>query len=445
MEFKNFKIEHVIDLNHSSKKVIKSINANQGLIKTFLNEKKNIHSIQSYVREINRIVLEAKSSNDKKLCIVKRILMNEAFTNVLNAFRNSDVLIRACKIRNKYAIKWLLTMNINSCVQDEKGMTALMYAAKDSKLSYVVKYLISDGDCINISDNNGDTALFHAVNNMASFKELLNTNININHLNYNNETILIYCCKNQILKPIKYLIKIPQLDINAFDVQEKTAVMYLAENGEYKGIRYLGSRNCKLNIINQYNESALSLLLRNLYTEQNQDICDKYYRTIVELVELGCNFNIPVDNEGNTAIMVFILVKDYTSLQYILKHGKDIDLSIKNYHGQDAQYLLREQQRNLISEYPFYNSVFIRELRKNINLDDILSSYFEGENIPTEMTENYYSYLNNDFYTFRTTKYMELVGKDVYSEGARKYGGKGHSEHFSIVFIIAIIATMALF
>jgi len=371
------------------------------------------------------------------------------FFNLLEAFRNSDVLIRACRIRNKCALKWLLTMNINSCVQDEYGMTALMYAVQDPKLSFVVKHLISDHDCLNISDNNGETALFHAVHNMSSFKELLNTNININHLNYNNENILIYCCKNQILKPIKYLVKIADLDINAFDIQEKTAAMYLAENGEYKGIRYLGKRNCRLNFINQYNESALSLLLKNLYTEKNEDICDKYYHTIVEFVELGCNFNIPVDYDGNTAIMVFIIVKDYTSLQYVLKHGKDIDLSIKNYNGEDAEYLLHKQQsnyqRNLTHEFPFINSEFIRELKSNHNLDDILSTFFqEGENIPNDFPENYYSYISNDFYRFNTTKYMESVGKDIYSDGARKYEGKGHSEHFSVVFIVAIIATMAI-
>jgi ankyrin repeat protein len=448
MEFENFKMEHIIDLNNSSKKVVKSINANQGLIKTYLNEKRNIQSIQNYVNEINRIVLEAKSSNDKKLCIVKKILMNEALLNVLEAFRNSDVFIRACRIRNKYALKWLLTMNINSCVQDENGMTALMYAVQDPKLSFVVKHLISDSDCLNISDKNGETALFHAVHNITSFKLLLKTNINVNHLNYNNETVLIYCCKNQILKPIKYLIKIANLNVNALDVQEKTAAMYLAENGEYKGIQYLGRRNCKLNFINQYNESALSLLLKNLYTEKNEEFCDKYYRTIVELVELGCNFNIPVDYDGNTAIMVFIIVKDYTSLQYVLKYGKDIDLSIQNYNGQTAEYFIRQQQRNyrrnLINEYPFLTSEVIRDLKSNINLDDILSSFFQGENIPDEVYENCYSYLSNDFYIFNTTKYMKSVGKDIYSEGARKYEGKGHSEHFSFMFIVAIVAAVAL-
>ena len=449
MEFENFKIEHIINLNDSSKKVLKSINANQVLIKAFLNDKRNSQSIQNYVNEINRIVLETKSTNDKKFIIIKKILMNDAFFSLLEAFRNSDVLIRACRIRNKCALKWLLTMNINSCVQDEYGMTALMYTVQDPKLSFVVKHLLTDNDCLNISDNNGDTALFYAVNNISCFKELLNTKINVNHLNYNNENILIYCCKNQILKPIKYLIKTTNIDINAFDIQEKTAAMYLAENGEYKGIRYLGKRNCILDFINQYNESALSLLIQNLYTKKNEDNCDKYYRTIVEFVELGCNFNIPVDDEGNTAIMVFIIVKDYTSLQYVLKYANNIDLSIQNYNGEDAQYLLRKQQynheRNLVNEFPFINSGFIRELKSNKNLDDILSTFFQGENIPREIQENYCSYINNDFYRFKTTKYMESVGKDIYSEGAKKYEGKGHSEHFSALFIIAIIATMAIF
>lgn len=53
--------------------------------------------------------------------------------------KKSDALIRACKNGNKNACSWILTMVIDPCVQDESGMTALMYATKNSSLISIVK------------------------------------------------------------------------------------------------------------------------------------------------------------------------------------------------------------------------------------------------------------------------------------------------------------------
>ncbi|ORX53311.1 ankyrin [Piromyces finnis] len=451
MEFENFKIEHVIDFNNSStKKAVKSINANKVLIKTFFNEKRNIQAIQNFIYEIYRIVIETKTSNNKKLCVIRKILMHEAFANVLETLKNSDILIRACRIGNKYAIKWLLPLNINSCVQDEYGMTALMYAVQDPKLLFAVKYFISDGNSLNMSDNNGETALFHAVNTMSSFKELLDSDIDINHLNYNNESVLIYCCKNHLLKPIKYLSRVRNINVNVRDTQEKTAAMYLAENGDYKGIHYIGKRNCRINYINPYHESVLSLLLKNLYTEGKEEYCENYYRTIIELVKLDCDFNIPIDDDGNTAIMIFIIVKDYYSLHYVLGHSKNIDLSIKNLKGQDAKYILCKQHRHNrdIYKYPFFSYRFVKDFQSNCDFEEEEEeeplSYFTPENI-SEILDNYSFYEKDHFYSFKITNTMEFLGKDIYNEKNTGYEGKGHSERFSLMFIVALIVTISLF
>ncbi|OUM63991.1 hypothetical protein PIROE2DRAFT_60957 [Piromyces sp. E2] len=248
-----------------------------------------------------------------------------------------------CREGKKDVIKWLLTMDINSTVKDEFGMTALMYAAEKPNLLFVVKHFVARNDtrCLNIRDNHGENALFHSLYNKNAFVELLKSDIDINQVNNNNETILLYCCKYSIYEPIPLITDTQKINGNIVDNEERTAVMYLAEKARNTEIPCL-YKYTDFDYINKKNESILSIVIKNIYTiksvNEPHTFC-KYSGIIVMLNNLGCNLNLPIDDDENTALMVFMIKPDYPALNYMLKRGQNLDLSLKNKYGENASSL----------------------------------------------------------------------------------------------------------
>eukprot|EP00833_Pecoramyces_ruminatium_P011720 jgi/Orpsp1_1/1185752/evm.model.c7180000095073.1 len=114
--FNKFEEELLFDLKTKNKKnIINNINKNRQSIQAYLGANGELKTIEYFVYLIKNIIL----STENNFKIIKKVLNHEVFNNVLEIFRNSDILINACKTKNKLAIKWLLTMKINYCVQDE--------------------------------------------------------------------------------------------------------------------------------------------------------------------------------------------------------------------------------------------------------------------------------------------------------------------------------------
>ncbi|KAG4100012.1 hypothetical protein H8356DRAFT_1352956 [Neocallimastix lanati (nom. inval.)] len=121
---------------------------------------------------------------------------DKVFNKVLKIFQNSNVLTRAY----------------------EFGKTALMYAV-ESKLFYLKTNYF-----------NNENALFHTTKNKSAFKIVLDSNIRLNQLNINHESIL-------------YLIKKEIINTDIEDNDEKTEIMFLTEDGKNSEILTLNLRN----------------------------------------------------------------------------------------------------------------------------------------------------------------------------------------------------------
>jgi len=150
-EFETFEKELLKQLRKDSKKSLKVIDKNSKLVENYLNGD-DLTTVNKFVNDFNSLVLDR---NVKKYRYFEAVLKHRLFTKVLAQFRVSDVLIRACKDVKRYylnydfqdfnescntkVIEWLLTMDINYAVQDEDGMTALMYAVKATKLGFLIK------------------------------------------------------------------------------------------------------------------------------------------------------------------------------------------------------------------------------------------------------------------------------------------------------------------
>jgi len=348
MNYEEFEDTILAKLNNDNKSCLDTIENYKKVIYNYLKDTEKPIHIKEFVDKLNIIVIKKKNFD-----LIENVLKHDLFSKVLNEFRHSNILIKACQNNNLNAASWLLTMNIDKYVQDEYGMTALMHAAHHSELISIVEKLINnDDDSIHLTDNNDETALFHAVNNIDILSILLNSEIDVNHQNKNGDTVLIYCCKNELMYAVDKIIKKSNINLNLRNFEDRNAVMYLVENGKYNIINFLSyilKKNrieLDVNYRNKNNETLVSILIsqfrkwyysENIRKEGNKILVYAYI--LMYLIDSGCDFNAPIDEEGNTPIMFFMMVGDYCSAYYILQNYEKIDLSIKNNKGISATLL----------------------------------------------------------------------------------------------------------
>jgi len=346
MDYVNFESQLLSDLSNNQN-CTNLINQNEPLIENNLGV--NGHSTESFVKKLNDLILN--NINDYKQ--IQYILQLPVFDNVLNVFRESDILIKATIKGNEELITWLLDMKINACVQDENGMTALMHAVKNDKLDFLVDYFLeNERDCINLSDKNGENVLFHALKSNEMLKKLVqNRYVDNNHVNKRGDNVLLHCCKYGIMEPLKILSFI-SIDYNAVDSQDRTAAMYLVDKGKYEELQLFVGGNVDLDYRNKNNETVLSILMNNMSAlsgTENPGLISLYIRILMILVQMECDFNITIDEEGNTPLMYLIMVKDYCSINYIMTFNRRLNVSIPNKNGITAfLYSLKDGNTSLI-------------------------------------------------------------------------------------------------
>jgi len=371
MEFDKFQIEFLNKLKtNKTKSCLEFIESNEELVKNNLGDNANPQTIKNFVDEINNIIVDNNNysssfiniiiDNDNKYEIYEKVLNHPYFNRVLNEFKNSNVLLRACIDGNKYLAKWLITMGINPCYQDEEGVTALMYAARQG-FDFVISPYLHDTECINLEDNHGNNVLFHYIsnpsfddeivvidsgsimaNNKFIYDLIMNSDININHINHKGETVLLLCIKKNIFFTFKILLMNDKINVNICDAEDKTPAMYLTEKGCCNELFELQKRNCNYNYVNRDGQSVMSILISKLYVKKDGlDIYyyKKYVDIMNELVNQQFNFNSPVDKDGNTAFMIMLIVNDMITAKFCAKRLIKLDLSVKNKYGENVTSL----------------------------------------------------------------------------------------------------------
>jgi len=342
-EFETFTETLLNQLKGENKDCLKTIEINSKLIDNYLNGQ-DLGYIKRFVNDFNNAVIEAKV---KKYKLFEKVLNHKLFSNVFAEFRRSDVLIRACMKVNKEAVEWLLTMNIDPNVQDECGMTALMHAAEHASTDFAVSKLLNEKSA-NMVDNNGNNVLFHATNSPDILKKLLKSKINMNRLNNDGENVLLYSCRYDKIRAYNFLIKEKNVDFNCSNCVGMTPAMYLVENAKFREVESLvKSGKVDPNYVNKFGNSLVSVYVRKYYqqyigniggetnyaSKYNYIVTKNYALTFRVLIDLGCDFNRPIDMDGNTPIIAFLMMKDYVSAKYLIDNCKNLDLSIKNKYG----------------------------------------------------------------------------------------------------------------
>jgi len=341
-EFETFSETLLNQLKNENKGCLETIEINAKVIENYLNGQ-DLSSLKKFVNDFNDTVVEAQV---KKYKLFEKVLNHKLFNDVIAEFRKSDILIRACKKVNKTAVEWLLTMNIDPNVQDENGMTALMHAAEHASTDFAVSKLLNEKSA-NMVDNNGNNVLFHATNAPDILKKLLKSKINMNRLNNDGEDALLYSCRYDKIRAYEILMKEKNANINCLNRVGMTPAMYLVENARYREVESLiKSGKVDPNYSNKFGNTLVSVFIKKYYQQYignigetnyaskfNYIITKNYALTLRVLIDLGCDFNKPIDTDGNTPIIALLMMKDYVSAKYLIDKYKNLDLSIKNKYG----------------------------------------------------------------------------------------------------------------
>eukprot|EP00833_Pecoramyces_ruminatium_P009423 jgi/Orpsp1_1/1183455/evm.model.c7180000085278.1 len=318
MSSTNIEIDFISSLRNNS--YSQFINENISFFQNTLGSDVDSYVMKKFIGQLVNLINDKSFS---KYSAVEKALNNPALKYVLEAFRNSDVLVKAFDMENKNAIKWLLNMDINPLVQDEDGRTAIMVAAEKGNRSYVKKN-IENLELINMTDKKGENLLFYALrefkeNNTSSVVTmnyellLIDSGIHINHHNKLGETALNYMCKNKIYKTIfqNFLLN-TKIDPNIPDENGYTPIMYLVEYGRYLELNHI---------------------------ETDKASFENYIRVMKTLITYEADFNVPIDKDNNTPLMVMLLVGDIGTATYCVEKLKKLDLSVKNKYGESVTSL----------------------------------------------------------------------------------------------------------
>jgi len=348
MDYFKFESQLLFDISNNNNTCLNQIEQNKDLIDSNLNENGNY--IENFVNKLNDIIIK---KTDYDFNLIDSILKHSYFIYVLKKFQESDIIVRAISLDKEQTVDWLLTYDINPCIQNELGMTALMYAVKNKKwLKLVRHYLETSPQCLNIADQNGETALFHSLQNEEALKLIVqNKDTNNNHINNNGDNVFLYCCKNNIMGPLKIISYTP-IDYNVVDREGRTVAMYLADKGRFLEFQYLVGSNVDIDYKNKKEETVLSILIKRMnqidYTS-NPKLIIPFIRILMNLVQMECNFNVRIDEEGNTPLMFFIMIKDYCSINYIITYNRGLNVSLTNKKGVSAfVYALKDGNPSLI-------------------------------------------------------------------------------------------------
>ncbi|ORX46861.1 ankyrin [Piromyces finnis] len=431
MDYEKFQLELLNQLSSENNECIEFIEKNKETIIKNFGEKADIKKIYNFTNKINDIIVSDKLNLNYEL--IEDVLKHPYFNNVLKIFRNSDVLVRACRVKNERAGKWLIGMNINPYIQDENGVTALMYATQNCILSILNQYS-NDNKCLTLVDKNGENALFYFVRSPVFYGEerqnqwLLNPIIDINHKNNNGETLLIYCAKNDILKPInKYILKNPSIDVNIVDNEGKTAIMYLTERGRHLEIFNLRNKNCNYDYKNSKNQSALSILIKKMYSEPDDLYKDNYYNYVqimADFIRYQCDFNCSVDINDNTPFMILLLANDMQTAEFCIRRIGKLDLSVKNKYEENATSLFCKL--NLFSDLSnlINNITFDYYYRDPVNQNTLLTiSAIHRSSLLNNLLQNDPNIINDvNIYNENALIIASKANQDINVETLLKYG-----------------------
>ncbi len=133
----------------------------------------------------------------------------------------------------------------------------------------MVKSAVKKGTDVNITDNEGRTALMLASFNGHSeiVRFLIEKKADINYLDKTNRTALMYASTGPFNATVELLIK-AGAEINVTDnVEQWTAIMFAAAEGQFEVVKTLVEHGADLSMVDKDGESAYNFAVSNGHEE----------------------------------------------------------------------------------------------------------------------------------------------------------------------------------
>lgn len=169
--------------------------------------------------------------------------------------------------RQLRTIKTLLGKGAKVDVATNKGVTPLMYAAKNGNLPIIDLLLEKHAD-LNIQDKEGQTALMWAAmaGQAGGIKHLLSKGAVIETKTVLGSTALMLAAEHGQTEVVKTLLE-NKADIVPQDEDGMTALMLAAKNGHLEAVELLLAHNAKVNEVNKKGATARLLSVENHHEE----------------------------------------------------------------------------------------------------------------------------------------------------------------------------------
>jgi len=117
-----------------------------------------------------------------------------------------------------------------------------------------------------------------------------------------------------------------------------TAPLYLAEMGSYRHLSMFNNIDIDYRS-KRTNENILFIIFRKMYEARNDPThrsVGPYLYIFKNLIDKKFDLNFPIDNDGNTPLMYFIMIYDKCTLYYLFRKYRKLDVNLKNKYGEDA-------------------------------------------------------------------------------------------------------------
>lgn len=249
-------------------------------------------------------------------------------------------------------LEFLMKNGANAEVRNQEGLTPLMQAAAAKGKLEIIKCLLANGALIDAALDNGNTALYFAIENerWEAVQYLLEQRADTNRLN------LVCSSAIGLLDRVKYLLEekgadmeernkdgCPPLYMAVMNKHPETAE-YLLKKGALPDISITCGWTPLIVAALQNDQEMMELLLNHgAGLEYGSGISkrtafmfaadDKKYESMEYLLEKGANINAK-DHSEETALIKEAFWGRPKLIQLLLTHGADI--SLKNHYGWDA-------------------------------------------------------------------------------------------------------------
>lgn len=197
--------------------------------------------------------------------IISELLSRGANINYRDK-RGDAALLFAVGWNEKDAVELLLASGADIDIANNNGVLPITMALKRRNID-MVKILIKAGADVNVTDSNRDNIPMRYIKTIPTnlFMELLNAkNLNINHVNKKNETLLFLAIKIYPKNHIEKILK-RGADPN-FVNKDGDSLLIMAIKGYYRNeSELLIEYGADVDYINKKRETALSLILQKRY------------------------------------------------------------------------------------------------------------------------------------------------------------------------------------